>query len=464
MSDNQKILISVLGAVIGHLLLFFLLAVLFTIASLMAPTRGDAAVPVPAPPEEITILLSDIMEQVEQLTPREMTQRYMRTDADQESEVAPEDAPFHSDRNTLATSNRAPRQPDAANRPSVDGRNDLPFLEIRDREYVDGEFLDTSAASAPSPTAAASPAVQATPSQAQSQAMAAAKPTPLRDPSETETEEKLESEADPSETPREAPEIDPENPAEADTPPDRVAEAERQPDATELTETPLMAQREESFETPFPAAPAMPPEDVAEKDREAEAVKRTEDFAEAAAPDTPEAASAMPVARPLRPAPKETAASPTSPTAQPSPAQAPSPDIPPTQQPPSTDPSFNPHTRAREMEGGAAQVGNTPAFDVEASALGKYKKAVTQAVERQWHRYRERNLDFVTYGTLKVKFRVDKNGTPRNLKLMKNDANAVMAEFTLRAVLDADIPAMPEDVAAMLGSSGLEINYDVIVY
>ena len=96
--------------------------------------------------------------------------------------------------------------------------------------------------------------------------------------------------------------------------------------------------------------------------------------------------------------------------------------------------------------------------------MGRYKKEVTQAVERQWHRYREQNADFVTYGTLKVKFRVDKKGTPRNLKLIKNDANSVMAEFTLRAVLDADIPEMPEEVSSMLGSSGLEISYDVIVY
>lgn len=459
MSDNQKILISVLGAVIGHLLLFFLLAVLFTIASLLAPSRGEAAVPIPAPPEEVTILLSDFMEQI-QMTPKEVTQQYMRTDADQESDVKPEDAPFHSDRNTLATSDRPPDDPAAEERPSVAGREDLPFLEIRDREYVDGEFLDTSAPSAPSPQMTASPSIQAQPSPQQSQSMAAAaKPTPIRDPSEIETEEELKSEADPAAMPREALEATPETPDEADTPPDRVAERELQPDANELTESPLMAQRQESFETPFAAAPPMKPEPAAEEDREAEAVKRTEEFAEAAAPEVPEAASAMPVAKPLLPTPQQNQAN----AAQPAEASTASPEMPPTQQPPSTEQAFNPHTRARELDGGA-QVGNTPAFNVESTALGKYKKAVTQAVERQWHRYREQNLDFTTYGTLKVKFRVDKNGVPRNLKLIKNDANAVMAEYTLRAVLDAEIPEMPEEVKAMLGSSGLEINYDVIVY
>jgi len=116
------------------------------------------------------------------------------------------------------------------------------------------------------------------------------------------------------------------------------------------------------------------------------------------------------------------------------------------------------------MQGNVDNIGNTPSFNVEASALGKYKKLVTQAVERQWHRYRQQNGAFVTYGTLKVKFRVDREGTPRGLKIVKNEANAVMADFTLRAVLDADIPPMPADVASMLGGSGLEITYDVIVY
>ncbi len=466
MSDNQKLIISVLGAVVGHLLLFLLLALLFTVANLIAPTRGEAATtPVPPPPEEVTILLADLMEQIE-LTPKELTRQYMRTDADQESAVAPENAPFHSDHNTLATSSRAPEIPEPGRRPSVAGRDDLPFLEIRDRELVDGEFLDTSLASAPSQASPSTPAIESlpTPPAPAPDLMAAAKPEPIRDPSEIPAETERESPAPPAEMPREAPESRPEDPAEADRPPETpAAERETQPDALKITDAPVLARREKSFESPFPTESAPRLEDLVGEEREAEARKKTEEFDDAAAPQTPLPASAMPVAKPLRPSLRETAA-PDMPATPPAPARVAGADLPPTPKPPSTDPAFNPHTRAREMTGDAANIGDTPAFDVEASALGRYKKEVTQAVERQWHRYRERNLDFVTYGTLKVKFRVDKNGKPRNLKLVKNDSNAVMAEFTLRAVLDADIPEMPEEVASMLGSSGLEIFYDVIVY
>jgi len=457
MSDNQKLLISVLGAVVGHLLLFVLLAILFTVA----PTRSEAATSAAKPPEEITVMLSELMEQVE-LTPKDLTQRYMRTDPDQESAVAPENAPFHSDRDTLATSERPPDPSTMTPGPTVTGRDDLPFIEIRDREFVDGDFLETSAASAPSTASTASPAINAMPAMAQTQ-VAAAKPTPLRDPSEQPAEVEKKSPADPADQPREALDTKPKTPADADTPPDFTAELVSEPEAPPVvTDTPMLAQRAESFDTPFAADPALKLEEIAEQDREAKARKRADETGEPAAPETPEAASAMPLAKPLQPAPRETAA--TASPSTPSPPQTASPDIPPTPKPPSDTPAFNSHTRARSMEGNTAKVGNTPSFDVEASALGRYKKRVTQAVERQWHRYRQQNASFVTYGTLKVKFRVDKLGVPRNLKLVKNDSNAVMAEFTLRAVLDANIPAMPEEVAAMLGSSGLEISYDVIVY
>jgi outer membrane biosynthesis protein TonB len=464
MSDNQKVIFSILGAVVGHLLLFLLLGLLFAVSSLLAPQTGEAAAPAPAP-QELTIMLADLMEQVE-LTPKDLTQRYMRTDADQESLAKPENAPFHSDRNTLATSQRPPDPASDLDAPTVVGRTDLPFIEIRDREFVDGEFLDQSVASAPSPAAAApmSAPAAAQPSLTLNEA-AASKPTPIRDPSEQETEQKLETDADPSDRPKEAPKTTPTTPAEADTPPDKTAEKETQPDAPTITDTPTMALRQESVETPFAADPVAMARPTTEPDRDAEAKKKTDEFDEAAAPETPLAASAMPVAKPFLPSP------PLPPVEQPTPpsptkanSAAASPDIPPNPKPPSDSPAFTPETRARSMQGNVDNIGNTPSFNVEASALGKYKKLVTQAVERQWHRYRQQNGAFVTYGTLKVKFRVDREGTPRGLKIVKNEANAVMADFTLRAVLDADIPPMPADVASMLGGSGLEITYDVIVY
>jgi outer membrane biosynthesis protein TonB len=377
----------------------------------------------------------------------------MRTDADQESETKPEDAPFHSDRNTRAMSNLPP-DPTAPDRiPNVAGRDDLPFIEIRDRNYVDGDFQDASAVSQPSAPTLPSPL-----------SAAASLPVPLpmlpddlSKPQESKADQPpIENRADPADKPKEAPEAEPNLPDEARKIPETPAEKTAQPDAEAMAKA-EMAEMEESFVDPFSANPMMLKENTADRDKKSAAEEPAEEKGEPAAPETPKPASSPPAAKPMTPPAPQTPITP----APPQPAAA---DIPPSPKPPSDTPAFTPETRAREMKGSAAKVGNIAAFDVEANAIGRYKKQVTQAVERVWHRYREKNAQWVTYGTLTVKFRVDKNGVPRNLKLVKNNANAVMAEFTLKAVLDADIPEMPDGVAFLLGDRGLEISYDVIIY
>ena len=453
MSDRQKVFISILGAAAGHLLLFLLIGVLLAVSSMLQPPSASAASP---RIEEVTVMLSDLLENLEKeeipAPPEQDPQRYMRTDADQESPVKPENAPFHSDHNTLAASTRPP-DPSAPDRmPSVAGRDDLPFVEIRDRNYVDGEFLDASAASKPSaptlPSPMSAPAALAVP--------LPMLPEEIAKPRESKPEQPpVENRADPADKPKEAPDAKPTVPDEAETIPETPAEKAAQPDAETLARA-EMAEMEESFVNPFSSDPMVLKENTADRDKKSATEKPAEEKGEPADPETPRPASTPPVARPVAPPAPLTPAVPTPPRM----AAA---DIPPTPKPPSDTPAFTSETRAREMKG-SAEVGNTPAFDVEANAIGRYKKQVTQAVEKVWHRYREKNAQWVTYGTLTVKFRVDKDGEPRNLKLVRNNSNAAMAEFTLRAVLDADIPEMPADVALLLGNRGLEISYDVIIY
>ena len=85
------------------------------------------------------------------------------------------------------------------------------------------------------------------------------------------------------------------------------------------------------------------------------------------------------------------------------------------------------------------------------------------AIEKSWHRFRLSNRDDITAGNLRLRFRVDSKGQVRNLKIVRDEANIGMTEFTLKAILAADIPAMPKDVAGMLGSNGLVMNYTVLV-
>ncbi len=126
-------------------------------------------------------------------------------------------------------------------------------------------------------------------------------------------------------------------------------------------------------------------------------------------------------------------------------------------------PGFRPETRATSMRGTISNRGR-PSVAAFESPLGRYKAEVSRAIEKLWHRFRQDRAEFVVYGSIKLEFKVDRHGNPRNLKILHNDANAIMVDFTLSAILKADIPPMPEEILDILDNETLEVTYDVIIY
>lgn len=406
MSENQKVLLSVVGAVAAHVLLLLGLAAFLALASEYGPQQAEAA----AAPEEVTIMLEDLI--TEEVVEQE--QQYMRTSADQQAEKAPEQAQFHSDRDTLAATELAPRpdDPKAMAVPTLDGKREKAWLEMKKRKFVDGEFDEKSLSSRPVVPRSASGA------------MKKFEPTPQPLEKPVDSNEKIK--------------------------PDKAEKLTRRPQG-EMADQSQMQKSQQSFIDPdlneegMQVGPTEDDEDqLAKRDREAEKTDKIENEPKKVMIATPISAMAMEA--------REQAE-----------AQAASADIPPTPKPPSDKPSFTPETDINKVAGTISNRG-VAAMDVEASELGKYKKKVTQAIERKWHRYRERHADYATYGSLRVKFKVNEKGEPVNLKTVRNNSNTVMTEFTLRSILDADIPPMPRNIKELLRGRGLEITYDVIIY
>ena len=124
---------------------------------------------------------------------------------------------------------------------------------------------------------------------------------------------------------------------------------------------------------------------------------------------------------------------------------------------------FQPQTRRNKVAGTISNRGKQAA-DAAETPLGHYTRKVTSAVEKRWHYERRRKADYVTFGSFRVSFAVDKDGKPGNLKIHDDEANPVMVDFTLGAILTAEIPPMPKEVREFLGSEPLEITYNVIIY
>ncbi len=120
--------------------------------------------------------------------------------------------------------------------------------------------------------------------------------------------------------------------------------------------------------------------------------------------------------------------------------------------------------RPTQLRGAISNQGPA-SVDAENTASGRYMRQVTSAIEAEWHRKRRAHADFVTYGTIKLEFYVNKRGQVESLQIKNRDgANAVMQDFTLNAVLDAKIPPMPPGLGDLMENDRMLITYDIIVY
>lgn len=124
---------------------------------------------------------------------------------------------------------------------------------------------------------------------------------------------------------------------------------------------------------------------------------------------------------------------------------------------------FRSEERQTAVNGSEVRQGRN-AVDAEATAMGRYKKAVKDAIAVKWHSFRKEQADLVTWGTLKLQFQVASSGEVRNVKITKNEANKVLVNFTLKAITEADLPAMPTEVSEELGDEDLIIRYEIIIY
>ena len=128
--------------------------------------------------------------------------------------------------------------------------------------------------------------------------------------------------------------------------------------------------------------------------------------------------------------------------------------------------SFVPQTRTSAAKGTLSNRGDKDAVNAAATPTGRYTRQVTSAIEKKWNQHRLRKADFVEPGKLRLHFYVDRDGkiSPGDLRIVFNEANAVLTDFTLSSILEAEIPPIPQELIPKLDRGRFEIEYDVVVY
>ncbi len=141
---------------------------------------------------------------------------------------------------------------------------------------------------------------------------------------------------------------------------------------------------------------------------------------------------------------------------QPKPAEAPKPKP----KPAIADPAFSGFQRKAAIQGSISRTGRS-SLDVEDSPLGRYQAIISRAVEQEWQRNCVRHRDFITPGFLTVRFFVEPSGRVKTVQFVgEMETGEVQKGFTLNAIRDAEIPAMPSALKKEYAKEPLELIFN----
>jgi hypothetical protein len=96
--------------------------------------------------------------------------------------------------------------------------------------------------------------------------------------------------------------------------------------------------------------------------------------------------------------------------------------------------------------------------------LGRYQKAVSDAIGSRWYYYMNSKGDLVSIGTAQIQAEVDAKGRVQNLRVVSNNANEAFANICLQSFQEAHIPPIPPDLIATLPEGRMAVDFSFTSY
>lgn len=213
---------------------------------------------------------------------------------------------------------------------------------------------------------------------------------------------------------------------------------------------------------PSPPTPAVP-EQPAEPSKPQPPVEQPTE-AETPEPEPEDKPEATPEPSPPPPAEAELAL--LDPTLR-KPAPRPEPEVrrPETPRPPApaSPPGYQPETRTTRLTGGISNRGDRASIEAMATPLGRFKKMLSDAIGSRWYYYVNERIDLVNIGTVTLRFIVRADGTVEGVRVLSNSSNESLASLSVRSVMEAEIPPIPEEVSRELNAERIELDYSFTI-
>jgi outer membrane biosynthesis protein TonB len=96
--------------------------------------------------------------------------------------------------------------------------------------------------------------------------------------------------------------------------------------------------------------------------------------------------------------------------------------------------------------------------------LGRYQKAVSDAIGSRWYHYMNSKMDLVSIGTAHLEAEVDAEGHIQKLRVLSNNANEAFANICLQSFQEAHLPPIPPDLIAALPNGRMPVDIYFTTY
>jgi hypothetical protein len=136
--------------------------------------------------------------------------------------------------------------------------------------------------------------------------------------------------------------------------------------------------------------------------------------------------------------------------------------VPPSPPTPSlSEPSTQRPTVRTHIDGGITAPG-APAVDAVETPFGRYHRKLSNLIGSRWQLYLQEHPKDVGDVTILVK--LDTSGRVSATRVIANHSMDDLAELSTRAIIESDLPPVPDDLAPMLRDGKLEITFNFNVY
>lgn len=126
-------------------------------------------------------------------------------------------------------------------------------------------------------------------------------------------------------------------------------------------------------------------------------------------------------------------------------------------------------TKKTKSLGSISNKAGKSSVDAVATAEGRFGKLLRTAIEKTWRRRMLGVSGMANPGLVEVEFEVDPKGRISNVRLANpGEANPVMQDVALSAVIDAKLPAPPaqlfEDLRDNLSGGRMRCSFSFLIY